>query len=499
MKQKYTIGIDVGGSSTKSAIYGLDGKVVAEGKASYQPVEPRKGVAEYDALALLDAVEESLKIAFNKSNILPKNIIAITVDAMISGTVGVNDEGVPTTPYTTTLDTRFSSYMDQMIEFYEPRIRQLVGSGSPVIAAKILWHLENISNSQKSTKKFVTAGGLVGSHLAGLKAEDAFVDPTVLWAFGLSDTKEGKWSKELLENLKVPESYLPLIVPSTKIVGGLNQFVAKKTGLLSGTPIVAGMGDQAAGFLGAGLSTSGDFGESAGTYLVISHHTDKFKPDSAGRFDVVPSVIANNWQQQAVIIGGGHTRNWAENLLVFKSNSLKNDFDALVELATLGSDGLVFVPHLGGQNGPIRTNMRGSWLGIEWSHSRANLARSVLESLAYESAIAIDSMSSSYDKDVPVVIFGGGTASKTSIQIKADITGRTYSNLGDIAPANFAAAMTGAFAVGELNDVQKIIRENLKPAELVTPNEKNHEKYRIFKKNYQEAISLIAQFRISQG
>ena len=63
MTQKYTIGIDVGGSSTKSAIYTLQGKVVGEGKANYQPVEPRKGVAEYNATEILDAVDESLKIA----------------------------------------------------------------------------------------------------------------------------------------------------------------------------------------------------------------------------------------------------------------------------------------------------------------------------------------------------------------------------------------------------------------------------------------------------
>ena len=499
MTQKYTIGIDVGGSSTKSAIYTLRGKAVGEGKANYQPTEPRKGVAEYDAAAILEAVDDSLKIAFTKAGISPEDIVAITVDAMISGTVGINSEGLPTTAYTTTLDTRFSSHMDQMIKSCEPRIRELVGSGSPVIAAKILWHLENKSSLESTTSKFVTAGGLVGGHLAGLKAESAFVDPTVLWAFGLSDTKNNKWSKELLEKLKVPESYLPEIIPSTKIVGGLSPMVAKRTGLLSGTPIVAGMGDQAAGFLGAGLSTSGDFGESAGTYLVLSHHTDKFEPDSAGRFDVVPSVFANNWQQQAVIIGGGHTRNWAENLLVFNSNSLKKDFDSMVESVSIGSDGLIFIPHLGGQNGPIRTNMRGSWLGFEWSHARGNMARAVLESLAYESAIAIDSMSNSNEKTAPVMVFGGGTASKTALQIKADVTGRTYCNLGDIAPANLAAAMTGAFAVGEINDVQNIIRENLKPAEMIMPNEHNYKTYKSFRENYQEAINLIAQYKGSEN
>jgi xylulokinase len=497
MTEKYTVGIDVGGSATKSAIYDLRGKVVGEGKGSYHPHEPLPGVAEYDAFEILRAVDYSLKTALTQAGVSPKNIVSITVDAMISGTVGINSEGVPTTPYTTTLDTRFSKQMDHMIQSFESRIRELVGSGAPVIAAKIKWHLEHDSKLASNTSKFVTAGGLVGAHLAGLKADDSFVDPTVLWAFGLSDTKKSEWSPELIEKLEVPKEYLPTIVPCSKIVGGLSQKVAQETGLLSGTPIVAGMGDQAAGFLGAGLSTSGDFGESAGTYLVLSHHTDKFEPDPGGRFDVVPSVFGQNWQQQSVIIGGGHTRNWAENLLVFNTDSLKKDFDTLVDTIAPGSDGLFFVPHLGGQNGPIRTSMRGSWLGLEWSHGRGNLARAVLEALAFESAIAIDSMSLPDEENSPVIVFGGGTGSNTALQIKADVTGRTYANLGDIAPANLATAFLGAFAVGEVDDIQKIIRDQLKPAKLYTPEAKNHLQYQSFLKTYKEAVNLIAEFRKS--
>lgn len=77
----------------------------------------------------------------------------------------------------------------------------------------------------------------------------------------------------------------------------------------------------------------------------------------------------------------------------FRFQFSEKDFDALVDAIEPGSDGLFFVPHLGGQNGPIRTSIRGSWLGLEWSHGRGNLARAVLEALAFESAIAIDAMS----------------------------------------------------------------------------------------------------------
>jgi xylulokinase len=495
MSKKYTIGIDVGGSATKSAIYDLQGNVVGEGKASYQPKEPHPGVAEYDALEILDAVDESLRIAVTKAAISPSSIVAITVDAMISGTVGIDADGAPTTPYTTTLDTRYSKYMDQMIKSSEARIRELVGSGSPVIAAKIRWHLEHDPKQASRTRKFVTAGGLVGAHLAGLKADESFVDPTVLWAFGLSDTKNSKWSPELLEKLEVSEEYLPKIVSSSTIVGGLSSKVAQKTGLISGIPIVAGLGDQAAGFLGAGLSSSGDFGESAGTYLVLSHYTDKFEPDAAGRFDVVPSVLEKNWQQQSVVIGGGHTRNWAENLLIFDSSSLKKDFDTLVDAIDPGSDGLFFVPHLGGQNGPIRTSIRGSWLGLEWSHGRGNLARAVLEALAFESAIAIDAMSLAHERNSPVIVFGGGTGSHTALQIKADVTGRVYESLGDIAPANLATALLGALAVGEIGEVQSTIRAHLNPTKMYAPHEKRNAQYKSFLKTYQEAVALLAEFR----
>ena len=102
MTNKYTIGIDVGGSATKSVIYDLQGNVVGEGKASYHPKEPHPGVAEYDALEILDAVDQSLKIAVTRASISPKDIVGITVDAMISGAVGINSDGAPTTPYTTT-------------------------------------------------------------------------------------------------------------------------------------------------------------------------------------------------------------------------------------------------------------------------------------------------------------------------------------------------------------------------------------------------------------
>ena len=89
---------------------------------------------------------------------------------MISGTLGLDERGQPTTPYTTTLDTRFNDELERMRE-HEKQVRTLTGSGSPVVAAKIAWHRLADADSFARTRVFVTAGGFIGGHLAGLSAE----------------------------------------------------------------------------------------------------------------------------------------------------------------------------------------------------------------------------------------------------------------------------------------------------------------------------------------
>ena len=106
-------------------------------------------------------------------------------------------------------------------------------------------------------------------------------------------------------------------------------------------------------------------------------------------------------------------------------------------------------------------------------------------------------MSLPHEKNSPVIVFGGGTGSHTALQIKADVTGREYESLGDIAPANLATALLGALAVGEIDEVQSTIRAHLNPTKIYTPHEKRNAQYKTFLKTYQEAVGLLAEFRSS--
>jgi xylulokinase len=349
------------------------------------------------------------------------------------------------------------------------------------------------------TAVFVGAGGFVGLHLAGLAAADAFIDPTVLWAVGLSDTRSRTWSPRLLASLNVPLEVLPKIVDSTTVVGTLTAEVAQRTGLPSGIPIVAGCGDQMAGFLGANVIGENIIGDSAGTYEVVGRAVDEFLDDSNELFDIVPSALGPGYVQQSVVaIGSGFTRAWFEsNIATYWTSGQKLDWDGLAEDVPVGSDGVLFVPHLGGQSSPSRPWLRGAWFGLEWTHHKGHFTRSMLEAVAYEVAAAVDAMVPQAAGGRRLVGYGGGAQSALSCQIKADVTGLPYQSLGDINPASLAAALIGAVAVGAVEDIGQIIQANTRIVSTFVPDRGRTAEYSKFRRDYAAAVELTALLRRS--
>lgn len=494
---KLTVGIDVGGTSVKVTVHNTSGRLLSVGKACYTPGHPTPDAVEYRPDDILSAVEAAVAEAIRTSGADARSVVAVTTDTMVSGTVGIGADGVPTTAYTTTLDTRFAPDLDRMIAEHESLIRRMVGSTSPVVVAKAAWYRRTQPEAYGRTRVFVTAGGLVGMHLAGLSADEAFVEPTVLWAVGASDTAAGTWCPELVDALEVDADRLPRIVPSRTAVGGLARDVAGRVGLPSGTPVIAGMGDQMAGFLGAGIvGNEAVAGDSAGTYSVVGHRVDAFAPDAEGLFDVVPSPVDGGYVEQAVaVIGGGYTREWLRDRLGAGSEApddarLLDDLAAQVEP---GADGLVFLPHLGGQSSPGRPWVHGGLLGLTWNHDRRHVARAFLEAMAFEAASALRAMHGT--APARVLGYGGGTRSEVANQIKADAVGLPYVSLGDIAPASFASAMLGAWAVGELDDVHGAISGSTAAERVYQPDAATAARYERLRADYAQAVEVAAAFR----
>ena len=503
MTQEYLIGIDIGSSTVRAFIFDTQGHELADAKRDNYPQQPRPGVAEYDGPQIVRATLEAIREALERSGARPSDVLGLCVDAMISGAMGMDAHGEATTPYTTTLDMRFAPQLNDVMDHFHARIRELTGSGQPTVAPKMMWIRDAFPDIYKRTAKFVTVSGYVLGKMAGLPGDEAFVDTTYLWATGLSDTQNYAWSDELCSAMDLPMEKLPRIVKSSEVIGGLCQEAARATGLPAGTPIVAGAGDQSAGFIGAGLTQPNRMGDAAGTYPVLSLCTDEFRPDLENLMaEIVPSPIPGLWNPVSLIIGGGLTHHWFLETFAYVDEvedekrggtSIYSALDDKARNVSPGSDRLVFNPHLGGRACPTRTNYRGMWIGFTWTHRREHFYRSVLEAVAYDQYLAFQSLKAAYPESSveEVIVYAGGAKSSLWNQIKADVMGLPYVCLNRENLSALGAAILAGYGLGIYDDMAETARRFVKHTDRFEPRPAVHEFYRAYAEFYGRLLDRV--------
>ena len=147
--------------------------------------------------------------------------------------------------------------------------------------------------------------------IAGLKADQAFIDHTYIHFSGFSDAQKTIWSDELCERFGLDMDKLPKIIDPSEVIGEVSESSAKEFGLAPGTLIAAGAGDTAANALGAGIVRPGMLFDVAGTAAVLAGCTDKFVADTKNRaLLTMRSVIPGLWNPLAYIGGGGIALRW---------------------------------------------------------------------------------------------------------------------------------------------------------------------------------------------
>lgn len=504
MAEKYLIGIDVGSSFTKASIFDTQGRALGDAKRDNHPVQPSPGVAEYDGPQLLGATLGAIEELLEKSKVSPGDVAALCLDGMISGTLGIDADGEATTPYTTTLDMRFAPQLNYVMDNFHDLIREQTGSGQPTIGPKMMWIRNEFPDVYKRTAKFVTITGYIVGKMTGLSGAEAFIDYTYLWATGLSDTQSYAWSEELCKAMDLPVDKLPRIVKSSEIVGGLDREAAEATGLPVGTPVVAGAGDQSAGFIGAGITKPNRVGDVAGTYPVIALCTDEFRPDLKNKMaEIIPSPIPGLWNPISLIIGGGLTHHWfqetfahADEVEAKKRGVGETAYEVLDENAGKlppGSERLFFIPHLGGRACPTRTNYKGAWIGFTWTHKREHFYRALLESIAYDQYLAFQSLKAAYpeSKVEEIIVYGGGSKSDLWDQIKADVMGIPHVCLDREDLSALGDAILAGYALGIYDDVAETAERFVKRTKRFEPRPEVHEFYRKYAGLYGRLLDRV--------
>ena len=91
MQKKYLIGVDLGTSGTKAALYQIDGKLISDASVEVPLYYPKPGVVEQENEDFYTSAAQTVKKCVESSGVEPKEIASIAFDSQMAG-IGLIDE-----------------------------------------------------------------------------------------------------------------------------------------------------------------------------------------------------------------------------------------------------------------------------------------------------------------------------------------------------------------------------------------------------------------------
>ena len=265
-------------------------------------------------------------------------------------------------------------------------------------------------------------------------------------SLALLDPRTRSWSEPILEAAGIEVGLLPALRAATE-VGTVTPAFAAATGLSASTPVAVGCGDEMAATLGAGLVEPGAVCDVLGTAEPVCAVSDRPLRDATRIAECHPHAAPARWLLENPGWASGASYRWFRDQL---GGGLDYDgLNALAAEAPAGSDGLVFLPWMGGAMAPRwEADARGGWYGLTPAHGRAHMARSLLEGSAYALRDVVEAIAAAGLEPERIVCVAGGARSPLVRQMRADATGVPVAWSEDVETTARGAAMLAAAGSG---------------------------------------------------
>ena len=493
VQKHFILAHDLGTTGNKATLFDLDGVIIASTFAGYPTAYPQPNWAEQDPADWQRAVFESTQQLLAGSAIPPEQIAAISFSGHMQGALVVDEKGVPLRPAIIWADQRATPQADFIRQAWgEAEIYRLTGNRvSPAYtAAKILWIKDNQPDLYQHIHKVLQAKDYAAFLLTGVFATD-YSDASLTQ---LLDLENRTWSDDLLSRLNLSRQLLPDLYPSATVIGNVTPAAAAATGLHSGTPVVIGGGDGACATVGAGSISEGDVYNYIGSssWVALSVQRPVFDPQRR-TFNFIhldPNLYCAIGTMQAA--GGAY--DWLERLLRDEAQTgpQHEALDVAVSTIPPGANGLLFLPYLLGERSPHWNPLaRAAFIGLTMPDSRAELARAVLEGVAFNLRAMLDALRGQGVKVEAMRLIGGGAKSAVWRQILADVYNLPIVQLNLAAEATaLGAAIAGGVGVGLYPDYG--VAHQLSPATAAeNPNPATQARYEALYELFQQSYAAL--------
>jgi xylulokinase len=495
----YLLGIDVGTGGTRALVIDAEGRVIASATEEHQAFASSQiGWAEQDPGDWWRACGVAVRKALAQGCLRGDQIACVGLSGQMHGAVLLDEQARVVRPALIWCDVRTEKQSRDLTgRIGAERLIQL--TCNPALAnftlTKCLWVRENEPENWKRVRSLMLPKDYVRFELTGERATDvADASGTLLF-----DVAHRRWSKEMLELVQMDESVLPALYESPEICGRISVAGATATGLTSGTPVVAGAGDQAAGAIGMGVVSPGTVSATIGTSGVVLAATGGPALDPGGRLHTFCHAVPGRWLVMGVTQAAGLSLRWFRDQFGLGGGDQLESYDSLTAEAANAPpacDGLLWAPYLMGERTPyLDPAARGMLVGLTASHTRAHVIRAILEGVVFSLR---DTLTIFQEIDVPVKTIrlgGGGARSALWRQIQADIYGQRVETVEAEEGAAYGAAILAGVGAKVWSSADAACEAVVRVVRGMRPNSENspvmEKAYAAYRRIYPAMKSII--------
>jgi len=413
------VGIDLGTSACKVTVVRDDLSVVSVRSNPYPIDSPHPGWAEQDQDAWWEITRDTISRGMGAAGVRD-DYSTVSFTGQMNGLVLLGSDGRVLRPPIMWCDHRANREVDELEDLI-PEYSSIVGFDPfPAFTLpQLLWVKRNEPETFRRCVNILVPKDYLRYRATGTMATD-WTDASGTGAF---DTNTREWSTLILDRCGVDRGILPNVVAPEHPAGDADA-------LLDHTDSVVGIGDQFAEALAAGVVTAGSMsislGTSANLLVSVSHPTE-------GAYCHAPR---DQWLKLESVQSGGEAVAWFANTMCGGATA-----EAVLELAASsppGASGVRFLPQLFGLRKERKEPIRAAFLGLGINSNLADMARAVVEGVAFELRRRFESGSWNANLDT-LTLTGGGTRSELWCSIIGAVFNSQY-RVGS-RDAAFGAAM----------------------------------------------------------
>ena len=414
------LGIDLGTQSLKAMLLDSDRGILNIQQEPYDIVIPELGWAEELPEHWWEALKRSLARMKQDCPMVFSAIETIGFSGQMHGMVALDGANAPVYPAIIWVDQRSHKQVEEIERALPPEIlarslhnRVFTGFGFP----SLLWLKEEQPDVFRKVRKICAPKDYLRLRLIGGAPETDTSDASSMNGF---DFERRDWNFELLSRFGLDSALFPSCHEATEPAGTVTRQAAEETGLPEGAAVVYGSGDLPAVGMGCGMYKEGMAVVNIGTGATYSCYSDGDIFDPELRMQEFCNAVNRAYILCGAILSGGLSLNWLKNKVLDIPDYA--EVNRLAGEVPAGSDGLVFLPYLGGERAPhMDMNASGLFFGLRHMHGRGHFCRAVMEGVTFALKDCDRLMEQNGIRNHTIIASGGGAKSRFWLQLQADI------------------------------------------------------------------------------